>query len=147
MIGIVAFANNGVIGKNNSLPWRCPDDLKHFKSTTLGKTIIMGRTTYNSIGKPLPGRNTVILTKTPREENEINDLSKYLEDDSVCLCGGSSLYSQFSHLCSEFIVTHLDIDVDGDSFFDQSLLDKYKNKTLLSSGVSNDISYRIIRYY
>lgn len=147
MIGLVAFARNGVIGKNNKLPWKCPDDLKHFKQTTVGKTIIMGRTTFDSIGKPLPNRKTIILTRKPLGESETDDITKYANNTDCFLCGGASVYSQFGSLCTEFIVTHLDIDVDGDTFFDTGLLNKYKHKVLLSSGVSNEIAYQIFKYY
>ena len=60
---IVAVAENGVIGRNNSLPWYLPNDLKYFKQTTMGKPVIMGRKTYESIGKPLPGRTNIVITR------------------------------------------------------------------------------------
>jgi dihydrofolate reductase len=100
---IVAMDDNQLIGKNNALPWHLPADLAYFKKTTMGKSIIMGRKTYDSIGKPLPNRNNIILsrkknTKIPhckvaKNIDNVRELCKL--EDEVMIIGGESIYEQF----------------------------------------------------
>lgn len=118
LIGIAAVAQNGVIGKGNSLPWHLPEDLAWFKRTTMGHVLVMGRETHRSIGRFLPGRKTYILTRTPVSPGEVSTLSD-IESDSglVFLCGGSEVYSCFLTECDELVITHVKIDAVGDKFF------------------------------
>jgi len=100
---IVAMDDNQLIGKNNALPWHLPADLAYFKKTTLGKSVIMGRKTYNSIGKPLPNRNNIILSrqknakiphcKVIKNIDDVKELCKL--EDEVMIIGGMSIYEQF----------------------------------------------------
>jgi dihydrofolate reductase len=124
---IVAMAANGVIGRGGKLPWHLPDDLKHFKQLTLGHPIIMGRKTYESIGKLLPGRRNIIVsatvTKPPLERVE---LARSL-DDAIALAassasrafiiGGGILYAAAMPRVEVMHVTELDDPVEGDAFF------------------------------
>lgn len=122
---IVAIANHHVIGLNNTLPWHLPEDLKRFKALTMGHHIIMGRKTYDSLGRLLPGRTTVIVTRNQdyRVEgaliahslNEAIALCKH--DDEVFLIGGAELYQQGLELASKLYITEIALDVAGDAFF------------------------------
>lgn len=122
---IVAMAQNRTIGINNTLPWRCPEDLKHFKSLTMGHHMIMGRKTYDSIGKPLPGRTTVVVTRNPELEIDGCIVTRSLEeaiaacsgDKEVFIVGGAELYAQAMPLVDTLYVTEIQQDVDGDAHF------------------------------
>jgi len=118
-------ARNGVIGIENRLPWRLPEDLKHFKRLTLGHHLIMGRKTFESIGRPLPGRVTVILTRdqgyrvpTCLTAGSIEAaLKKCGEDPEVFVVGGAELYAQFLPLADRLYLTEIDADFAGDAYF------------------------------
>ncbi len=132
---IVAAAENGVIGKDNKLPWNLPDDLKHFKDLTKGHTIIMGRKTFESIGRVLPDRRNIILSskmKTAPEGAEVasdmdrllNSLSSQLpEDEEVFVIGGSDLFTQWLEdaftpiVCGRVHLTRVHADIEGDASF------------------------------
>ena len=99
---IVAMAKNRTIGMNNTLPWRCPEDLKHFKALTMGHHMIMGRKTFDSIGKPLPGRTTVIVTRNKDLKMDGCTVTHSLQeaiaacakDNEIFIVGGAELYTQ-----------------------------------------------------
>lgn len=121
---IVAVDNNDAIGKNNQLLWHLPNDLKFFKRTTSGHTVIMGRKTYDSIGKPLPNRRNIVIT---RQENlniegvEIyNSLEQALEnclnEQEIFIVGGAEIYKQALPLTDKIYLTKVDHDFDADTF-------------------------------
>lgn len=134
---IVAMARNRTIGINNTLPWRIPEDLKHFKSLTMGHHIIMGRKTYDSIGRPLPGRVTVVVTRNqelkiaslPQPQGNVpptgcavtHSLGEAIEacanDPEIFIAGGAELYAQALPLANMLYITELQHDVEGDAFF------------------------------
>ncbi len=122
---ISAIAKNGAIGKKNSLPWYLPADLKHFKETTTGKTIVMGLNTFKSIGKPLPHRKNVVVTHDVNFQSEgivvAHSIQEVLEmtknDGEVMICGGASVYKQFLPLANKLYLTYIDHDFEGDIFF------------------------------
>lgn len=122
---VVAVADNGVIGKGNQLPWHLPDDLKHFKAVTLGKPIIMGRKTYESIGRPLPGRHNIVLSRSsgfaPAGVTVVADLAAAIRAagpvPEVCIVGGAALYREALPLADEIQRTRVHAAVDGDAFF------------------------------
>lgn len=122
---LVAVARNGVIGANNTLPWRCPEDLKRFKTLTMGHTLIMGRKTFESIGRPLPGRTTVVVTRNRELELEGCTVVHSLEDaiaacagnQEVFIVGGAELYAQALPLVDTLHVTEIGEDIAGDAFF------------------------------
>lgn len=122
---IAALSLNRVIGVNNQLPWHLPDDLQHFKSLTLGKTIIMGRKTYESIGKPLPKRRNIVLTKQdlppiPGVEFQPSleaALSTCRDEEEVMIIGGASLYQQALPLAQTLYLTQIETMIEGDAFF------------------------------
>ncbi|GAB3648044.1 dihydrofolate reductase [Echinicola sediminis] len=125
---IVAKAKNNVIGKDNQLIWRLSADLKHFKQYTTGHYIIMGRKTYESMGKPLPNRTSVVITrnpeyKIPEGHHTVGGLKEALElaakngQDKVYVIGGGEIYRQAIPLTDELIVTEVDCQPEGDTFF------------------------------
>ena len=136
---IVAMAKNNAIGKNNQLLWHLPNDLKRFKALTLGKPVVMGRKTYESIiqslGKPLPGRDNLVITSDTQyisknnhsADNvffftDINNLLNYLQekysaDKEIMIIGGGEIYKQFLNLSSKIYLTLVDTALDGDVFF------------------------------
>lgn len=128
---IVAMAQNRVIGRNNQLPWYLPNDLKYFKRVTMGKPIIMGRKTYESIGKPLPGRTNIVVTRNREFSAEgvkvVHSLEQAialaeqvaLVDGSgeVVVIGGAQLYAEALPLTERIYLTEVRAEVEGDAFF------------------------------
>jgi len=122
---IVAMAKNCTIGVNNTLPWRCPEDLKHFKTLTMGHHMIMGRKTFDSIGKPLPGRTTVVVTRNAGLEIEGCVIAHSLKeaiaacagDEEIFIVGGADLYQQAVSLVDTLYITEIQQDVEGDADF------------------------------
>ena len=123
MKAIVAMAANRVIGNGNKIPWHLPEDLKFFKVTTLGHAIVMGRKTYDSIGKPLPGRQNIILSRTMPETEGITiirspeELVTLLNSSDFFVIGGAEIYKLLLPYCDELYVTHLPSVVSGDTYF------------------------------
>ncbi|HHZ10174.1 MAG TPA: dihydrofolate reductase [Rhizobiales bacterium] len=128
----VAVAENGVIGRDNGLPWRLSSDLKRFKAGTMGKPIVMGRKTFESIGKPLPGRLNIVVTRDPGYRFEGIEVAGSLEDalalarvrgrcmagaDEICVVGGADIYRQALPIADRLYVTHVLDDIDGDARF------------------------------
>jgi len=122
---IAAMAINRVIGIENRLPWHLPEDLKHFKALTLGHHIVMGRKTYESIGRPLPGRTTVIVTRDPGYRVEgcltAHSIDEAIvlsaADDEVFFVGGAELYAQVLSRADRLYLTEIQIEVAGDAHF------------------------------
>ena len=120
---ICAASQNGVIGVENSLPWRLPADLKRFKRLTLGHHIVMGRKTFESIGRPLPGRTSVVLTRLKDYEasgcliaSSLEEaLSLARDDDEIFIIGGASVYQQALELADRIYLTILHQDFEGDT--------------------------------
>lgn len=119
------MAKNRVIGKANKMPWHLPADLKHFKSVTMAKPIVMGRKTYESIGRPLPGRQNVIISRNSEYKvegcdvvNSVDSAVKLLADsEEVMIIGGGFLYSQMIENANKLYLTLIDLEVDGDTYF------------------------------
>ncbi|GAB3250365.1 dihydrofolate reductase [Chitinimonas naiadis] len=122
---IAALARNHTVGINNTLPWHLPDDLKYFKATTSGHPIIMGRKTYDSIGRPLPNRHNIVVTRDTRWQAEgvtvvhsIADAIKAAgEVDEVFLIGGATLYAEALPFADRLYLTEIEADIEGDAFF------------------------------
>ncbi len=122
---IAAMASNRTIGINNTLPWRIPEDLKRFKALTMGHHMIMGRKTYDSIGKPLPGRTTVIVTRDRALKVE-GCIVAYSPQEAIDACagdpeifvvGGAELYAQMFPLADTLYLTEIQQRVEGDAYF------------------------------
>lgn len=122
---VVAMAQNRTIGVNNTLPWRCPEDLKHFKALTMGHHMIMGRKTFDSIGKPLPGRTTVVVTRDRNLRIDgcltAHSLSEAIDactgDQQIFIVGGAEIYAQAMPLADALYLTEIQQDVQGDAHF------------------------------
>jgi len=121
---IVAKANNNVIGKNNQLIWHLPADLKHFKTITMGHTVVMGRKTYESMMKPLPGRTNVVITRQENYHPEeviikpsLEDALKDLKVEEVFIIGGGEIFKQAMALANKLYITEIHADFEGDTFF------------------------------
>ena len=122
---LVAMASNRTIGINNTLPWRIPEDLKHFKALTMGHHMIMGRKTFDAIGKPLPGRTTVVVTRNRGLKIEgciiAHSLHEALAactgDEEVFIIGGAEIYMQAMPLTDTLYITEIQQDVEGDAHF------------------------------
>lgn len=123
---VAAIAANGVIGRDGTIPWHLPGDLAHFKKLTLGHVLVMGRRTYESIGRPLPGRTTVVVTRQPdwcadsviacTSIDEALDRATAVSD-AVFVVGGGEVYSAAMPRATHMVVTLVDGDVDGDTYF------------------------------
>jgi dihydrofolate reductase len=128
---LVAMADNGVIGRDNGLPWRLSTDLKRFKAQTMGKPVVMGRKCYESIGKPLPGRPNFVLTRdiayAPEGVRAFHSFDEMISAaeaeaealgvDEVCVIGGGEIYRLAMDVADLLHVTHVDADVKGDTHF------------------------------
>jgi dihydrofolate reductase len=123
---VVAFDRKKVIGKDGRLPWRLPDDMKHVRELTIGKPLIMGRRTYDSIGRPLPQRTSIVLTRDPafRPEGVIvartPDEALAIADGApeVIIFGGAEVFRHFLPIADRIYLTEVDADVGGDTYFD-----------------------------
>lgn len=122
---IAAMDRNHLIGNNNQLPWHLPADFAHFKSTTMGKPIIMGRKTFESIGKPLPGRTNIVLSRNPETQFEgvvcVNHFEDVLaavpEAQEIMIIGGSMVYEMLLPQADRLYLTCVEAEFEGDAWF------------------------------
>lgn len=121
---IVARSKNNVIGCKNELPWHLPNDLQFFKKVTMGHPIVMGRKTFESIGKPLPGRRNIVLTRDPHFQAEgvevVHDkaaVCQLAEKEEVFLIGGAQIFALFMDVVENIYITEIDAEFIGDTFF------------------------------
>jgi dihydrofolate reductase len=128
---VVARARNGVIGKNNQLPWHLPNDLAFFKRITMNKPLIMGRNTWQSLGKPLPGRDNIVVTRQTNFQAEgawvvhsiesaltlASTLADARHSDEIMIIGGAQLYADAMPFTTRAYMTEVDADIEGDTFF------------------------------
>lgn len=117
---------NRVIGRGNAIPWHLPEDFKWFKQMTTGQVVVMGRKTFQSIGKPLPNRTTIVLTRsaepipgvlTVPSLEQINRQAPEVAGREIFICGGAQVYAQALPLCSDLYLTLVQRTVEGDTFF------------------------------
>ena len=128
---IVAMDRNRVIGRGGALPWHISSDLKNFKKITMGKPILMGRKTHDSIGKPLPGRENIILTNNKKYsaegctvKNTLDEVYSYCEEQlELVVMGGAILYSQTLDKADKLYITEVNASVNGDTFFPELVED------------------------
>ena len=131
---IVAMDKNNLIGKNNKIPWHIPGELKRFRAITMGKPIIMGRKTFESIGKPLDGRENVVLTNNKSYKQTgvkiYNNISEVISDftnyDEIFIIGGSEIYALVLPLAHKLYVTKIDKIYDGDTWFPKIRYNEWK---------------------
>lgn len=123
---VAAVARNGVIGARGRLPWRIPQDLAHFKELTMGQALVMGRATFQSIGRPLPGRSNIVLTRNPDWAHEGVDIARSLEEavdiaasrgQDVFIAGGAEVYRSALATADRLELTEVDAEPEGDTWF------------------------------
>ena len=144
MIALVARSENGVIGKDGGLPWRCKGDLQFFKRTTMDRKIIVGRTTFDGL-PPLKGREIYVLTRNSEAVFENATAVTYLDALPIeaIICGGATIYDLLIDRCTELLVTTIKKEVEGDTFFnDQWLLGFSADETLEETDEYSIISYK-----
>jgi dihydrofolate reductase len=148
---IVAVARNGVIGRAGDLPWHISEDLKHFKKTTSGHAIIMGRKTHESIGRALPKRRNIVVTRsaatfegceTARSLDEAITIAR-TSDPCPFIIGGASLYLDALPIATELHLTTIDQDVEGDTFFPTDLPEFEEVES--RSGETKGVTFRVLR--
>jgi dihydrofolate reductase len=150
-IAIAAMAENRVIGKAGSIPWHLPEDFRWFRKMTTGKIIIMGRKTFESIGTPLPGRTTWVLTRQPIQVPGIEVFHSLAEliariphnpASQPVICGGAEIYQQTLHLCSDIYLTIVNTTIpEGDTFFPEI------NESFKSAEIIMDRSdFRVVHF-
>lgn len=152
---IVAKAKNNVIGKDNKLLWHLPEDLKRFKNLTTGHTIIMGRKTFESLGRVLPNRKHVVFTQNPNfKEEDVNvkivhslsDIQEYVEDKNEnFVIGGEKIYNLLMPYVSKMYITEIHKDFDGDTFFPNVDLESWK-ETSREKMNADDFDYDFVVY-
>jgi dihydrofolate reductase len=137
---IVAMSDNRVIGRNNAMPWHLPEDLKFFKRVTMGKPIIMGRNTYESIGKPLPGRANIVITRNPDYlvdgVHVVNSVEEAIElagqltapdsEAEIMVIGGSQIFDLTLPIADRIYLTELHTKIQGDVFFPRFPRDQWQ---------------------
>ena len=139
IIIIVAVAQNGVIGRaNGEMPWHVKEDFQHFKKTTMGFPIIMGRKSFESLGKPLKGRENIVVTRNPNLKydfdtvkiffslNSAIDHYKSLNKEKVFITGGGEIYRQSIHIADEMIISHMKFDAEGEIKFPDFNIDDWE---------------------
>jgi dihydrofolate reductase len=122
---LVAVSKNNVIGKDNDLPWRLKKDLQHFKAYTTGKAIVMGRKTYESIGRPLPNRRNIVISKSIKNIDgaeiftSLEEAMNAMKDEKeIVITGGSYLFNDTVDLVNKLVITFVDVEIeDGDVFY------------------------------
>ncbi len=154
IIGIVAIARNFAIGKGGKLPWHYPDDLKFFKETTTGNAIVMGTNTYRSIGKPLPNRLNIVLSRNSSvdrvpeimrlsDKDEVIDLAQYLTRD-IYIIGGAEVFKSFADDIEKWLVTDVPDEVpDADVFMPTGFLDDFTETS--SRDLGGDLRVRTMQ--
>ena len=147
---IAAMSLNRVIGAGNRIPWHLPEDFRWFKRMTTGHVIVMGRRTFESIGKPLPNRTTLVLTRsrapipgvrTISDLREIDPADPVLAGRDIFICGGAQLYQQALPLCSDLYLTVVQREVEGDTF-----LPPFEHLLELRERVLDKPDFKILHY-
>jgi dihydrofolate reductase len=149
---IVAYAKNLAIGKDNTLVWRQSADLKRFKELTTGHTVVMGRKTYESIGKPLPNRRNIVITRQDIKidgveiVNSIEDIKNIKED--IFIIGGGEIYEKFIIFADRLYVTEIDCEIDADTWFPKIDLNLWEIDSVEKhlSDAKNEFNYNFINY-
>jgi dihydrofolate reductase len=154
---VVAVSQNGIIGSNGRLPWRLSADLKKFKAITMGKPIVMGRKTWDSLPrKPLPGRQNIVITRNPDFHAEGGEVAASAEAalaaargaEEICVIGGGEIYGIFLPVANRIYLTEVAVKVDGDTSFPQLVLETWREVLRehhkASEGDSADFTLRVL---
>ena len=144
---IAAMAENRVIGNQNTIPWHLPEDFKWFKNTTMGATLLMGRKTFESIGRPLPGRQTIILSRSQFSipntvtVQAIDSIEAVATSDTIWVAGGAEIYQLMLPKCSDLYITRVHQKPDGDTFFP-----KFEDSFTLDTVLESNTQFSIERW-
>ncbi len=144
---IAAMSLNGVIGRGGGLPWHLPEDFRWFKKLTTGHVIVMGRKTFQSVGRPLPNRTTIVLSRSPqpipgvRTLSDLRELDWETEPREVYICGGAQVYAQYLPYCRDLYLTLVKRAVEGDVFF-PSFQERFAPLEI----IQETPEFRIVRY-
>lgn len=148
---IVACAKNRVIGKDGSIPWKIPEELRYFHDVTMGGAVIMGRKTYESIGRPLQGRLNIVISRSKviEDENVITvpsaeEALKAAEGKEVFICGGQSVYEEMLPLADRLYITEVELEPEGDAFFPE--FDEGEYDLISEKRVGGEVPYTIKVY-
>jgi dihydrofolate reductase len=151
---IVAYAENRTIGRENTLPWKLAGDLAHFKRTTLGHPIIMGRKTWDSLGRPLAGRRNIVISrdgsKAAQGAEFVTSLAEALKrlspNEHAYIIGGAQIYQQALPLVDHVVATEVKAVVEGDAFFAALDTSQWKEVSRVSQPPENGLAYDIVQY-
>jgi dihydrofolate reductase len=146
---VVAVARNGVIGRDNALPWRLPADLAHFKKVTMGHPVVMGRRTYESIGRPLPGRQNIVVTRNRDFQapgctvvGSLDEAWRAAGDaGEVSIIGGTTLFEETLPIADVIHLTEVEADVEGDTFFPPFDRSQWQAKEVARHGADERNAY------
>ena len=146
---VVAASQNNVIGRDNQLPWHLPEDLEYFKSVTMDKPILMGRRTFDSIGRPLPGRRNIVITRDLKWDAEGVEVVHSVDDalaagslansDEIMIIGGAQIYRECLPIADRLYLTRVEAEIDGDAFFPDIDVKKWRK-------ISEKIPKKIDKY-
>jgi len=152
---IAAMDRNRLIGADNGMPWHLPADFKHFKAVTMGKPVIMGRKTFQSIGRPLPGRQNIVVSASGFAADGItvvDSIEKALDAagdaEEVMVIGGASFYAQIIDRADRMYLTHVDAECEGDAWFPEFNMDDWTvvAQQDYSADEKNSYSFRVVEY-
>ncbi|OHX13990.1 dihydrofolate reductase [Chromobacterium sphagni] len=151
---VAAMAANRTIGIENRLPWRLPEDLKHFKAVTLGKPVVMGRKTWDSIGRPLPGRRNIVVTRQQGWRAEGAEAAHSLDEalalagdvEEVCLIGGAELYRQAMARADKLCLTEIAQPFDGDAHFPAFAAEDWREAAREAAVGAGGLAYAFVEY-
>jgi len=155
---LVARSRNNIIGNNNDLPWSLKDDLAHFKSYTLNKPILMGRKTYESIGRPLPNRTSIVITskKLDAKDDLVSldsiesalSLAKEIYSDEIIIIGGGEIFQATIELANKLVISEVDCKIEGEIFYPEINLETWNKKVIseYQKNEVNDYDFKIIAY-
>ena len=150
---IAAMGKNRAIGMNGRMPWHLPAELQHFKKATMGKTIVMGRKTWQAIGRPLPGRQNIVVSRNPDFHAEGVDFATSLEDaaamsesDEIMIIGGGQLYALALPIAKRMVLTLIDLEPEADTWFPEWDEQEWSQTSEKHYSVdeNNKLAYRII---
>lgn len=148
LIAIAAMSENRVIGRGNRIPWHLPEDLKWFRRLTTGHTIVMGRKTFESIGRALPGRKTVVLSRSGYRHPDVETVADFrlippspAPDGRVFICGGAEIYRETLPSCAGLFLTHVKRPAEGDTFFPP-----FEHLFTPAQVISENADFKVVEY-
>jgi len=149
---IAAMSLNRVIGRDNTIPWRLPEDFQWFKRTTMGHTLVMGRKTFESIGRALPGRQTIVLSRSAfqfpgvRVVSSLEELAAAPPPGDLFICGGAQVYERALPWCGDLYLTLVKREVEGDVFF-PPFEDRFRLETLILDRPEFSIAHYVAKTF